>query len=696
MKKGFLGLQGKFIAALLIAAALPFLVGLTVFETIGYHHLLAERGKLHRIEALTLARALNQASDAVGWQIHTWLAAEPALIRFAAGKSRELVGRDPQEILEETRRLDEIWVSLPEEHPQLRVILENPGSASLAKYRGIHPEVAELLATDASGRLIAATGKSSDLDQSDEDWWTKGAALAKGGVWTDVLRFDASSNVFSLDVVLPLHDNDLLVGVVKVSVDVTSLFTRLGFDGEAEGERWEIVLPDGWVLASSRSGFQSMRERYSEETLVKMRAGGKGWTLADDPGGEARMTGFVGLSHEGEGPNGFVMFSSRRSDVVGPLQKDFLLLGLAGAALLTLCALAGFYLIRQRILVPMAALGQAARTISATARLRQPKHGDEEEILRQRVQAEKDLRKIEAIRTGDEVEALASDLAVMTSRVLRYQWELESEVAAKTSVIREDLEMAREFQNALMPSRYPDIPPAAVENPLRLRFAHFYQPASTVGGDFFDLIALDDFRVGILIADVMGHGARSALITAILRALVRNHTSTAADPGLFLEELNRHLHEVISRSHQTLFATAFFLVLDTRNGTACWSVAGHPAPLRVRRGSGKAPQPLWDKPQRQLALGLKPDAKFRTEQMQLTPGDVFLLFTDGAVEAENPAGEQFGLDRLGASLDEALDGPMAAMPAKIVCDVVAFQKRHQCDDDICLVAVEAAVGKREG
>jgi serine phosphatase RsbU (regulator of sigma subunit) len=68
---------------------------------------------------------------------------------------------------------------------------------------------------------------------------------------------------------------------------------------------------------------------------------------------------------------------------------------------------------------------------------------------------------------------------------------------------------------------------------------------------------------------------------------------------------------------------------------------------------------------------------------------VFLLFTDGAIEAENPTGDYFGVERLSASFDEALDGPMAAMPAKIVCDVTAFQRRRSYDDDVCLVAVEA-------
>jgi sigma-B regulation protein RsbU (phosphoserine phosphatase) len=296
------------------------------------------------------------------------------------------------------------------------------------------------------------------------------------------------------------------------------------------------------------------------------------------------------------------------------------------------------------------------------------------------------------IRTGDEVEALASDFAVMSSRVLQYQRELESEVAAKTSVIREDLELAREFQNALLPDRYPEIPAPHHRNPLRLQFAHFYQPASTVGGDFFDLIELDENRAGILIADVMGHGARSALVTAILRALVRNRGRETGSPGDFLSDLNRHLLEVISRSGQTLFVTAFFLILDTRNCKATWSVAGHPSPLRVRRGSGKLPEELWTEPQHQPALGLVPNVGFRTSETSIKPGDVFLLFTDGAVEAENPAGENFGIGRLGTSFDAALDGPMAAMPAKIVCDVTSFQRRRQYDDDVCLVVVEVMKG----
>ena len=98
---------------------------------------------------------------------------------------------------------------------------------------------------------------------------------------------------------------------------------------------------------------------------------------------------------------------------------------------------------------------------------------------------------------------------------------------------------------------------------------------------------------------------------------------------------------------------------------------------------------MWNGPPHQPALGLVPGAEFKTTESKLQSGDVFLLFTDGASEAENPGGEIFGVDRLAASFDQALDGPMAAMPAKIVCDVSAFQRKKACEDDVCIVAVEA-------
>lgn len=692
MKLPSIGLRGKFVIALLVSAVLPFLAGLGVFETSGFRHLLNERGKLHHMEAHHLAAELDKAADTLGELLETWQAADPELMRFVAASNRETAQRPAAEVMRETRAIEDVWPSLTPSDARLRAVLDNPGADSLHRFGALHPEVAEVLVTDALGRLTSATNKSSDYDQADEEWWRQGAALGKRGRWTDILRFDASSHVFSLDVVVPLHGDGELAGVAKISLDVSSLFRKLGRITAVVGEHWEVVLADGRILAGTRSGFVPLQQNISPRMLENLRRDGGGWFLADDDEGVAWMTGFTAIRQANDLPTGYVLFSSRREDVVGPLRRRFLQIGGVAALVLMTCALAGFHLVRRDILKPLSILREAARAVSASAGLRWPDKIGQEPADRNFTMQH--LDNICRIRTGDEIEALAGDLGVMSRRALSYQHALEVEVAAKTSVIQEELELARQFQHALLPARYPEVPPESVSNPLRLKFAHFYQPAFTVGGDFFDLIELDSNRAGILIADVMGHGARSALVTAILRALVRNHTKDAGEPGVFLADLNRHLHEIISRGGQTLFVTAFFLVLDTREGRALWAVAGHPSPLRVRRGSGKEPAPLWDGPHHQPALGLVSDAVFQTHESQLHAGDVFLLFTDGASEAENPSGETFGSRRLAASFDQALDGPMEVMPAKIAYDVSAFQCQQAYEDDVCIVVVEA-VGRAD-
>lgn len=683
-----MGLRGKFVIALLVSAVLPFLVGLGLFEISGFQRLLNERGKLHFTEARHLATELDHTADDLGEILQTWLAADPTLPGYVSARNDELKQRTPEDIARETRMIDEQWPSLATSDARLNAVLSNPGSRSLQRFGVLHPEVAEVLVTDSLGRLIAATNKTTDFDQADEEWWMRGAALEKSGRWTDVLRFDASSQVFSLDVVAPLHEDGKLAGVAKISMDVSSLVRKTGRNGVIANERREVVLADGRILAGSRSGFVPLQQTVTQRTLENLQRSRGGWFLADDENGKPWLTGFTAIREAKDLPTGYVLFSSRREDVVGPLRRRFLQIGGAAAAVLLCCTLVGFHLVRRDILQPLSVLRKAARSVSASAGLRWPEKPGRQDADRDLTTEH--LENISRIRTGDEIEALAGDLGAMSRRVLSYQRELENEVASKTSVMREELELARQFQHALLPARYPEIPPETISNPLRLKFAHFYQPAFTVGGDFFDLIELDENRAGILIADVMGHGARSALMTAILRALVRRNSADAGDPGLFLADLNQHLHEIIKRSGQTLFVTAFFLVLDTRACRASWAVAGHPAPLRVRRGSGNAPAPLWKEPHHQPALGLVPDAVFQTHESELHAGDVFLLFTDGATEAENPGGEIFGNKRLADSFDQALDGPMAAMPARIVCDVTAFQRRQACEDDVCILVVEAA------
>ncbi|QJE97624.1 SpoIIE family protein phosphatase [Luteolibacter luteus] len=687
-----MGLRGKFATALAIAAVLPLAVGLIVLQTFGFRHLLATKGRQHEAEAAALARSLESSVESQAGNFWSWIAADPSVPEFVA--QADTVPADAQA----TKDLEARWRGLSPEDPVLKSILTNRGSNSLVRFAGAHRQVAEVLIADNTGRMIAASGKTSDYDQSDEEWWQIGRSLKERGMWTDELHFDESAGVFSLDLVLPVYREKSLKGVAKLVLDVTPMFQRLRPDSQAGGGRLEILLPDGRLLARGGKGYRDVGKPLDPDSVLAVRIGRSGWTLTK-PGDDdvEMMTGFAAIQSRSVDrqrfePGGYVLFSSPKAEVVAPLRRQILMIG-TGAGLATgFCLLCGYALVSRKILSPLSVLGQAARSVSATARLRKDVTLSDDEAFALRKTAEEDLARIESIRTGDEVEELAADLGIMTSRVMRYNRELEEEVDAKTSLIREELEMAREFQTALMPSLAPGFSVGQVRDPMRLGFAHFYQPASTVGGDFFDLIELDEHRTGVLIADVMGHGARSALVTAILRAVVRNHVISAGDPGKFLGILNRELHEVIERSHQTLFVTAFFMVLDTKECRAHWAVAGHPSPLRARRSTGNPPQLLWTGAQRQPALGLLPEVNYQSSSSQIRVGDVFLLFTDGVVEAENPGGKDFGIQRLISTFDESLDGPLAAMPAKIVCEVAAFQKRKHHDDDVCVVAVEVIPG----
>jgi hypothetical protein len=127
------GLQGKFVIALLVSAALPFLIALAVFETSGFRYFMDERGRFHHMEAANLVHALDEAADSHGGMLQIWLAAEPALSDYASVKNREASGLTADELARKTRILDELWPSLPNDDPRLLEVLRNAGAQKITR-----------------------------------------------------------------------------------------------------------------------------------------------------------------------------------------------------------------------------------------------------------------------------------------------------------------------------------------------------------------------------------------------------------------------------------------------------------------------------------------------------------------------------------------------------------------------------------
>ncbi|HXQ02011.1 MAG TPA: SpoIIE family protein phosphatase [Candidatus Udaeobacter sp.] len=257
----------------------------------------------------------------------------------------------------------------------------------------------------------------------------------------------------------------------------------------------------------------------------------------------------------------------------------------------------------------------------------------------------------------------------------------------KNEQMETDLRMATELQQALMPNAYPSFPSES-KGVTALRFYHRYLPASMMGGDFFHIARLSDGTAGICICDVMGHGVRAALITAMLRALIETHAAEVADPGRFLTELNNEFTRIMKQTGTLVFATVLYCVINIGERGARFARAGHPAPLRVRRTAGEVQMVACGEGSSGPAMGLIPNAQFKTTEAKLAPGDFLLFFTDGVVEVENKAGSDFGIEGLRQSVRSNLDQPTESLLEAIIGDVYKFADSTVLIDDACLVAAE--------
>ncbi len=267
---------------------------------------------------------------------------------------------------------------------------------------------------------------------------------------------------------------------------------------------------------------------------------------------------------------------------------------------------------------------------------------------------------------------------------------LAEQLREKNTQMEADFEMAREIQEVFLPNRYPTFPRSVAPKDSALQFYHRYEPAAAVGGDFFDVFAITDTMAGIFICDVMGHGMRAALITAILRGLVEELMPVAADPGKFLTEINRSLHAILGRTDETLLATACYIVMDTTGKEMRFSTAGHPSPLRVSRSANTAEPLSFYAPQHGPALGLFDNSIYPVCSCPVAADDLILLYTDGVYEVLGADGEEYGKERFFAAVRKRIQLPTAQICDEIMDEVRQFSSAKDFGDDVCLVAMDIA------
>jgi serine phosphatase RsbU (regulator of sigma subunit) len=207
--------------------------------------------------------------------------------------------------------------------------------------------------------------------------------------------------------------------------------------------------------------------------------------------------------------------------------------------------------------------------------------------------------------------------------------ESRAQLAAQLSALNNELEMARQIQLSILPHSLPKLQGLVI--------AARYLPMTSVAGDFYDFIQIDDRHLGILIADVSGHGLPSALIASMLQVALTAQVPHASDPAKVLSGLNKALCGKFVGN----FVTAAYVYVDLETSLMRYAAAGHPPMLQYRRSTLKTSRII----ENGLILGVFDEAAYETLELRLEPGDRHVLYTDGIPEAANAAKEFYGIDR---------------------------------------------------
>ena len=245
---------------------------------------------------------------------------------------------------------------------------------------------------------------------------------------------------------------------------------------------------------------------------------------------------------------------------------------------------------------------------------------------------------------------------------------LEQEIRERERV-EQDLRVARSIQQASLPKEVPQLE--------GWQIAPYYQPAREVGGDFYDFHLLPEGRLGLVVGDATGKGVPAALVMSTTCGMLRLAAQGSSLPGQMLRGVNEVLFPNIPSN---MFVTCFYAILDPESGRLSYANAGHDLPYLHRNGDTEELRA------RGMPLGLMPKMSYEEKETILHSGEAALLYSDGLVEAHDPAGEMFGFPRLRALIDE--HGEKLSLADLLLEELYSFAgERWEQEDDITILTL---------
>ena len=264
------------------------------------------------------------------------------------------------------------------------------------------------------------------------------------------------------------------------------------------------------------------------------------------------------------------------------------------------------------------------------------------------------------------------DLRVTIERTLRHleEWRDALESRDKLVALQNELNVASGIQKSILPTEFPSSREYQVYGSM--------EPARNVGGDFFDIVKLENDRIGLAIADVSDKGVPAALFMMSSRTWMKGAAISSPEPRVVLEEVNALLHE---ENETQMFVTVLYAVYDPETGEFTYASGGHDAPLLIRPDGSTELLPLTGG----IALGIIPDLEYNQNTVTLKYGETLVLYTDGVTEAMNNEGEQFGVERLREVFRDSAPGDSDEAAEMIFDAVNEFAGgAAQSDDITCL------------
>ncbi len=265
------------------------------------------------------------------------------------------------------------------------------------------------------------------------------------------------------------------------------------------------------------------------------------------------------------------------------------------------------------------------------------------------------------------------DLQFTIDRTLEHieQWREALSTRDKLVALQNELDVASKMQQSILPTLFPSSPSYKTYGTMH--------PAKDVGGDFFDIIRLENDRIGLAIADVSDKGVPAALFMMSSRTLLKGSAiGTTGGPGAVLTEVNNLLNEDDTTG---MFVTMLYAVYDPATGVLTYASGGHDAPLVVHPDGTSELQDLTGG----IALGVLGGFEYRHESIQLEPGDTVCLYTDGVTEATNQQGELMGIEGVQVLFGSAPPTSAEQAGVAIMERVLEFTgEAPQHDDITCL------------